>query len=133
MMSRENTNLAAEFFVLSQLQRLGASVHITLGHHKAVDIVVERDDGSMKTIDVKGSATQDWFADGLTRSKKSHFVVFVAYVNRMKDIHFAPEVYMVPCSHLGEVIQKVGKKDVVRLKTLRDHSSTYRDAWKKLM
>ena len=39
-----NTNLAAEFYVLSILYRLGINAHLTLGNKKFVDIVVEKED-----------------------------------------------------------------------------------------
>ena len=39
-MTSYNTNLAAEFFVLSTLHRLGADAALTLGNKKAVDIAI---------------------------------------------------------------------------------------------
>ncbi|MCI0428424.1 MAG: hypothetical protein L0Z46_10455 [Nitrospiraceae bacterium] len=39
-MTKYDTNLAAEFYVLSTLHRLGADASLTLGHKKAVDIFV---------------------------------------------------------------------------------------------
>ena len=56
MMTTYNTNLAAEFYVLSMLHRLGFDASLTLGNKKAVDIVVVRDSGNVVTIDVKGLA-----------------------------------------------------------------------------
>jgi len=53
--SRYNTNLAAEFFILSMLHRRGLDSTITLGNKKAVDIVVAQRTGKAITIDVKGS------------------------------------------------------------------------------
>ena len=41
-MSKYDTNLAAEFYVLSCLHRLGISANLTLGNRKGVDIVVTR-------------------------------------------------------------------------------------------
>jgi hypothetical protein len=38
-MTTYNTNLAAEFYVLSLLHRLGADAALTLGNKKAVDII----------------------------------------------------------------------------------------------
>ncbi len=55
-MPNYNTNLAAEFYVLSLLHRMGADANITLGNQKAVDIVVVRAPGDAVTIDVKGLA-----------------------------------------------------------------------------
>ena len=57
MMKRQygqNTNLAAEFFVASQLFRLGYTVTITLGNTKEIDLLVAHPDGRTVTIDVKG-------------------------------------------------------------------------------
>ena len=43
----QNTNLAAEFYVASQLFRLGYIVTITLGHTKEIDLIVAHpDDGT---------------------------------------------------------------------------------------
>jgi hypothetical protein len=56
MKSKYNTNLAAEFYVLSMLHRLGAEATLTLGNKKAVDIVIVRESGDAVTIDVKGLA-----------------------------------------------------------------------------
>lgn len=50
-----NTNLAAEFYVLSVLHRLGADANLTLGNKKSVDIAVVRDAGDALTVDVKWS------------------------------------------------------------------------------
>ena len=55
-MTPYNTNLAAEFYVLSMLHRLGFDASLTLGNKKAVDVVVVRDSGNVMTVDVKGLA-----------------------------------------------------------------------------
>ncbi|MDH5821547.1 hypothetical protein QFW77_00870 [Luteimonas sp. RD2P54] len=55
-MSGYNTNLAAEFYVLSTFYRLGTDANLTLGNKKSVDIVVIRGAGDSLTIDVKGLA-----------------------------------------------------------------------------
>ena len=65
-MTTYNTNLAAEFYVLSMLHRLGADASLTLGNKKAVDILVVRGAGKALTIDVKGVAGRfDWPADNI--------------------------------------------------------------------
>ena len=50
-----NTNLAAEFHVLSILHRLGEDANLTLGNKKSVDIAVIRAWDAI-TVDVKGLA-----------------------------------------------------------------------------
>ena len=59
--SSYDTNLASEFFVMSELHRLGLDAHLTLGNKKAVDIVVVHAPGDTITIDVKAVAgSVDW-------------------------------------------------------------------------
>ncbi|GAH30245.1 unnamed protein product, partial [marine sediment metagenome] len=55
-MSKYNTNLASEFYVLSTLHRLGLDAFLTLGNKKSVDILVASPGGLFLTIDVKGVA-----------------------------------------------------------------------------
>jgi hypothetical protein len=61
-----NTNLAAEFYVLSMMHRLGAEANLTLGNKKSVDIASVRGAGDVITIDVKGLAgSTAWPVDNL--------------------------------------------------------------------
>jgi len=64
--TRYNTNLAAEFWVLSTLYRIGSDAQLTLGNKKSVDILVNLSNGMRCTIDVKGLADPyDWPADNI--------------------------------------------------------------------
>lgn len=64
-MSKYNTNLASEFYVLSMLYRIGAEASLTLGK-KTVDIIVSLSDSKTLTIGVKGLAgPYDWPADNI--------------------------------------------------------------------
>ena len=53
---RYNTNLAAEFWVLSALYRLGVEAHLTLGNKKSIDILIHGNSQTICTVDVKGLA-----------------------------------------------------------------------------
>jgi len=80
-----NTNLAAEFYVLSILHRLGLDANLTLGNKKSVDIAVVRDAGKAYTIDVKGLAGKTgWPIDNLSAGKKGHFLFGFAMNNARK-------------------------------------------------
>lgn len=80
-MAGYDTNLAAEFYVLSILHRLGADATLTLGNKKSVDIVVVREAGDAVTIDVKGVSRQyDWPADNVRAGLEGrHFLVLVSF------------------------------------------------------
>lgn len=55
-MSGYDTNLAAEFDVLSCLHRRGLTANLTLVNKKSVDIVAVRDAGDAMTVELKGIA-----------------------------------------------------------------------------
>src|SRR6266581_3735070 len=100
-----NTNLAAEFYVLSVLHRLGISATLTLGNKKSVDIVVARDAGEAVTVDVKGLAgSTNWPVDNLKAGKEKHFIVFVTFLGRISDPSFLPEVYVVPSEEVSGIM-----------------------------
>jgi hypothetical protein len=84
---RYNTNLAAEFYVLSMLYRLGFDASLTLGNKKAVDIVVVLEAGRSVTIDVKGLAgAHGWLMGGIPASPKAnHFIVLLTFEGKMSD------------------------------------------------
>jgi hypothetical protein len=92
-----NTNLASEYFVLSILYRKGIDAHLTLGNKKSVDIVIEKEDGSLLTIDVKGLAGKTcWPMDNFKKINKSHFIILVAFLNKIDDHSVLPECWIVP-------------------------------------
>ena len=137
MKSKYNTNLAAEFWVLSMLHRLGAEATLTLGNKKAVDIVVVREAGDTITIDVKGLAgTTNWPVDNVNTAelKPNHFLAFVTFLDKISDVSSTPEVYVVPLNAVPELIYSApGGRRVVPLRTLRRTGTEYRDAWAQLM
>src|SRR3989338_8090827 len=77
----QNTNLSAEFWVLSLLHRLDINATLTLGNKKSVDIVIDLGK-DIKTIDVKGiSKGSGSFPVDNWVKKPNHFYVFVAFNN----------------------------------------------------
>lgn len=140
-MDSYNTNLAAEFYVLSVLHRLRISATLTLGNKKSVDIVITRDAGDTLTVDVKGLAgTTNWPIDNLKAEKRNHFIVFVSFLGKIGDPTVLPEVYIVP----SEVIRTgpvdcspvyknpKGNRCVVRLGKARTEWKDFKDNWQLL-
>src|SRR5260221_10752573 len=96
-MASYNTNLAAEFYALSMLHRLGADANLTLGNKKSVDIAVVRGKGASITIDVKGLAGKTgWPIDNLGAGNPKHFIVFVCFRGKITDPAAAPLVWVIP-------------------------------------
>lgn len=131
-MSKYNTNLASEFYVLSMLHRLGHDASLTLGNKKSVDIVLIRKERTVITIDVKGLAgTTSWPVDNVTKTDSNHFLVFVSYLNKISDHSIIPEVYILPSNKLNSLVyhSPSGKRHVLQLSRMRKDGQRYKDAW----
>ncbi len=127
-----NTNLAAEFFVLSMLNRLGFDASLTLGNKKAVDILVVRDSGDVVTVDVKGLAgSTSWPVDNVKKIAGNHFLIFVSFLGRIDDHSAMPEVYVVPSNSLSPLVYHSpnGKRHVLQVSRMRKHGKAFRNAW----
>lgn len=131
-MTTYNTNLAAEFYVLSMLHRLGFDASLTLGNKKAVDIVVVRDSGDVVTIDVKGLAgTTSWPVDNVKKKAANHFLVFVSFLGKIDDHAAQPEVYVVPSRKLALLVYHSpnGRRHVLQVSRMRRDGKAFRNAW----
>ena len=134
-MSNYDTNLAAEFYVLSVMHRLGMSATLTLGNKKSVDIVIARDAGDALTVDVKGLAgTTNWPVDNLKEGRKRHFIVFVTFLGKINDPSVLPEVYVVPSEKVSAVIYQnpAGNRRVIQLGRARKVWAEFKNNWELL-
>lgn len=128
-MTTYNTNLAAEFYALSMLHRLGCDASLTLGNKKSVDIVLVREAGDVVTIDVKGLAGKtSWPVDNVKKKSGAHFLVFVSFLGKIGDHAIAPEVYVVPSKELEPFVYHApnGSRHVLQLSRMRKGGIKYR-------
>lgn len=126
-----DTNLAAEFHVLSILHRLGADASLTLGNKKAVDIAIVRGAGRAITVDVKGVAGRhDWPADNVRIPEHGrHFLVLVSFEGQIVNPSSCPSVWVVPARRLGSFMRKYRVRKVISRAAIKDQGRRYRDAW----
>jgi hypothetical protein len=134
-LSGYNTNLAAEFHVLSVLHRLGAAANLTLGNKKGVDIVVAREAGDAVTVEVKGVAKRyDWPADNIqSASPKRHFVVLVSFEGRVEEPASPPRCWVIPLPELKPYLRRYpkGRRNVSRA-AINETGKKFEDAWSRL-
>jgi hypothetical protein len=91
---RKHIELAAKFYVLSVLHRLGAEANLTYAQPDNVDIAAVRQSGEAFTIDVKTlTGTSQWLVEQFS-AKKHHFVVFVCFELEWTDPQVVPEIYI---------------------------------------
>lgn len=91
-----DTGVAAEYFVLSQIYRLGLEAYISQGNKKAIDIRVIQENGNPISVDVKAVRGYSSLVVNNVITKEMHFIAFVIYNNKFGDVLTQPEVYIVP-------------------------------------
>lgn len=132
-MSRYDTAMAAEFYVLSMLYRLGIEASLTLGNKKAVDITVTRALGDIVTIDVKGIRGKTSWPIHDRYRKRSHYYVFVTFLDRIDKPAVQPEVYIVPSTSIPRLKyrNRTSGREFIQLRCLREgqRERRYRDNW----
>jgi hypothetical protein len=131
-MSGYDTNLAAEFYVLSCLHRRGLTANLTLGNKKGVVVVVVREAGDAVTVEVKGVAKKyDWPANNLVTQKPDHhFVALVSFEGRIDEIEMpSPRVWIVPFRDVERLKRFYqGRTNVSRAAVLAE-GSPFENAW----
>lgn len=130
-MTKYNTNLASEFYVLSMLHRLGADAALTLGNKKAVDIIVANEDGTVATIDVKGLEKRyDWpFDDTKLVQNKQHFYILVCFNGKITDPLSPPSVWIIPANELAQFIRKYRTRTVISRSIVLAKAQNFSQAW----
>ena len=135
-----NTNLAAEYYVLSMLYRVRANAYLTLGNKKSIDIVIDKN-GEILTADVKGLKDTSCFPiDNWKKKDENHYLIFVSFLKRIRDPNSLPEIYIVPSLEIEQkhkelegksVIYKnpKGNRTVIALSRLRKLGKKYKDKW----
>ena len=90
----KHLELAAKFYVLSVLHRLGAEANLTYAQPDNVDIAAVRQSGEAFTIDVKTlTGTTEWSVEHFA-ARKHHFVVFVCFAREWRNPDLVPEIYI---------------------------------------
>lgn len=124
-----NTGIAAEYFILSQLYRLGIEAYISQGNKKAIDIRVIKDDETSISIDVKAVRDYSSLVVNNVISKKNHFVVFVTYNKKFEKIDTMPEVFIVPSKDVVKITRKFKEEKRV----MKGDLINYKDRWDYLI
>lgn len=134
-MANYDTNLAAEYHVMSCLHRLGITASLTLGNKKGVDILVARDNGDTVTVEVKGVAKRyDWTLGTINRDelkrRNRHYFVLVTFNGNIADPQMpSPEVWVVPSPSLDPFIRDYENRTNVSRAEIVKAGADYKHAW----
>ncbi len=131
---RYNTNLAAEFWVLSALYRMGVGAQLTLGNKKSVDILVNRSPKELCTVDVKGLAgPYDWPADNIVIfDNPNHFYVLLTFEGKISDPQVGPTVWVIPSNEIQQFVKQYKTRKVFSRLLVKSNASRFKDAWSYL-
>lgn len=134
-MSKYCTSLAAEFFVLSALNRLQQDACLTLGNAKGVDILLIRASGESVRVEVKGVAGKhDWPADNIRPNDgRLRFYVMVSFDGRIEDPASSPSVWVVPGEGIERFINHYGERCVVSRAKLSKQGAEFKGDWQSLL
>ena len=100
-----DTGVAAEYFVLSQIYRLGLEAYISQGNKKAIDIRVIQENGNPISVDVKAVRGYSSLVVNNVKTNENHFIAFVIYNNKFEDVLTQSEVYIVPSLEVPSITQ----------------------------
>ena len=129
MAQAKHLDLAAKFFVLSVLHRMGIEATLTFSQSDNVDITVVQESGRVLTVDVKTlSGTKQWTVVPF-RATKHHYLVFVWYPQTEKP-NAQPTVYVVASERLQRLLARKRARSL-SLEVLAKELSA-QDAWQEL-
>jgi hypothetical protein len=125
----KHLDLAARFFVLSVLHRMGLEATLTFSQDDNVDITIVQESGRALTVDVKTlTGTKEWHIVPF-RARDHHYLVFVWYPTTSNP-SIQPSVYIIASERLHKLLNRK-KAQSLSLDVLASEASA-RDAWQEL-
>ena len=129
----QDSRRASEFYVASQLSRLGYIVTLTSGQTKKIDLIVTHPDGRKITIDVKGLKNKTNWPIQLKYIREDHFFILVSYLSKFEYLSLSPEIFVIPSMQMKSLLGNWSGKPMVEAigySTVRN--SKFKDAWNLL-
>jgi len=125
----KHLELAAKFYILSVLHRLGADATLTFSQADNVDVTVVLESGSALTVDIKTlTGPMEWRVANFS-ARANHFIAFVWYSDSVEP-NVPPTVYIVSSEQLRSFISEHESASVSLLRL--DEEIHARNAWQRL-
>jgi len=123
---KNQTGIAAEFFVAAELARRNFNVSITFGNTKSIDLLAEKE-GINISIQVKGIQRKKSICWNISKESIKNNVVYVL-VNINCDTLESPEYFILTATDLRKEIKSVTSgRDYIDYNPLS--KSKYKNAW----
>lgn len=124
-----NTGVAAEYFILSQLYRLGLEAYISQGNKKAIDIRVIKSNNTPISIDVKAVRGYSSLVVNNVKVMENHFIIFVIYNDKFEDVSTIPDIFIVPSIDVPSITSHFKEEKRV----MKGALEKYKDNWNILI
>lgn len=125
----KHLDLAAKFFVLSVLHRMGVEATVTFSQSDNVDITVVHESGRVLTVDVKTLTGPNEWVVGPFRAIDHHYVVFVWYPPSGKP-SAEPKTYVVASERLHRFLARKPVRSLSMDVLAKELAA--QDAWQEL-
>jgi len=129
MAQAKHLDMAAKFFVLSVLHRLGLEATFTFSQSDNVDITIVQESGRALTVDVRTLTGARQWPVAPFRARDHHYVVFVWYP-ATSDPSILPTAYVVASERLRDFLNRANMKSL-SLETLASELAAL-NAWQEL-
>lgn len=134
-----NTNLAAEFHMMSLFHRAQLEPSLSLGNKKGVDIVLYHPDRAADIIEVKGVADKmDWMiGDKVTLpALPNMYYALVCFNRRIGELMTSPDFWLIPSMLLAKegeyAVASNGKTVFLRNAHIRKNYEPYMNTFEHL-
>jgi hypothetical protein len=123
-------DLAAKFFVLSALHRLGAQATLAPGDPADVDIVIINGQ-TVITAEVKTlTGGWRWHVEEI-HARENHYILFVGFTTAIRNPQVSPEVFVLPSKTLEAALLRQQETEI-RVDTLGEQLHAH-EAWHQLV
>ncbi len=132
-----SSGMAGEFFVMSQLFRLGISPALTLGNSKGIDILLKASDDQILMLEVKTIKGGGKWPVGRTgeifSTQVNKFHILLHYKN-FAELDQLPEVFVIPTPDLEGLKDQwhPGTVAVFQRAHMATLNNVYKDRWDRL-
>lgn len=129
MAQAKHLDMAARFFVLSVLHRLGLDATLTFSQNDNVDITIVQESGRALTVDVRiVTGAKQWQISPF-RARDHHYVVFIWYP-ATSDPTILPTAYVVASERLRDYLNRANVQSLA-LEALASELAAL-NAWQEL-
>ncbi|MHB9155367.1 MAG: hypothetical protein ACYC5N_06690 [Endomicrobiales bacterium] len=97
-----------------------------------MDIVIEKDNGRIVTVDVKGLAgTSCWFMENAIKRDGNHFIILVSFLNKIENHSILPKCWIIPSTELEPLLHcnEKGKHKDIHTTHLVQLGKKFKENW----